>query len=180
ITASGENKKEGETIVLATVKGDVHDIGKNIVSVVMACNGYEIADLGVMVPAETIVAEAMAQKVDAIGLSGLITPSLEEMANVAKLLSKAGVNVPLMIGGATTSALHTAVKIAPLYGGPVLWIKDASQNAPALLPFLNPETRQSAFETLKLEQQQLREQNKPSPLVTFEEARSRKLSLNWD
>lgn len=167
-------------ILLATVKGDVHDIGKNIVSVVMACNGYEIADLGVMVPAETIVAEAMVQKVDAIGLSGLITPSLEEMANVAKLLSKAGVNVPLMIGGATTSALHTAVKIAPLYGGPVLWIKDASQNAPALLPFLNPETRQSAFETLKLEQQQLREQNKPSPLVTFEEARSRKLSLNWD
>ncbi|MBR5606820.1 MAG: B12-binding domain-containing protein, partial [Bacteroidaceae bacterium] len=174
-----DNGKRAGKILLATVKGDVHDIGKNIVSVVMACNGFDIIDLGVMVPAETIVQEALKQEVDAIGLSGLITPSLEEMTNVARLLCQAGVTVPLMIGGATTSALHTAVKIAPLYGGPVLWIKDASQNAPALLPFLNAETRQTAFDALKKEQECLRHQNDNTRLVSIEEARSRKLSLDW-
>ena len=174
-----DNGKRAGKILLATVKGDVHDIGKNIVSVVMACNGFDIIDLGVMVPAETIVQEALRQEVDAIGLSGLITPSLEEMTNVARLLCQAGVTVPLMIGGATTSALHTAVKIAPLYGGPVLWIKDASQNAPALLPFLNAETRQTAFDALKKEQECLRHQNDNTRLVSIEEARSRKLSLDW-
>ncbi len=174
-----DNGKRAGKVLLATVKGDVHDIGKNIVSVVMACNGFEIIDLGVMVPAETIVQEALRQEVDAIGLSGLITPSLEEMTNVARLLCQAGVTVPLMIGGATTSALHTAVKIAPLYGGPVLWIKDASQNAPALLPFLNAETRQTAFDALKKEQECLCHQNDNTQLVSIEEARSRKLSLDW-
>ncbi|MBQ2459023.1 MAG: B12-binding domain-containing protein, partial [Bacteroidaceae bacterium] len=174
-----DNGKRAGKILLATVKGDVHDIGKNIVSVVMACNGFETIDLGVMVPAETIVQEALRQEVDAIGLSGLITPSLEEMTNVARLLRQANVTVPLMIGGATTSALHTAVKIAPLYGGPVLWIKDASQNAPALLPFLNTETRQTAFDALKKEQECLRQQNDNTQLVSIEEARSRKLSLDW-
>ena len=174
-----DNGKRAGKILLATVKGDVHDIGKNIVSVVMACNGFDIIDLGVMVPAETIVQEALRQEVDAIGLSGLITPSLEEMTNVARLLCQAGVTVPLMIGGATTSALHTAVKIAPLYGGPVLWIKDASQNAPALLPFLDSETRQTAFDALKMEQECLCHQNDNTRLVSIEEARSRKLSLDW-
>ena len=174
-----DNGKRAGKILLATVKGDVHDIGKNIVSVVMACNGFDIIDLGVMVPAETIVQEALRQEVDAIGLSGLITPSLEEMTNVARLLRQANVTVPLMIGGATTSALHTAVKIAPLYGGPVLWIKDASQNAPTLLPFLNAETRQTAFDALKMEQECLCQQNDNTQLVSIEEARSRKLSLDW-
>lgn len=174
-----DNGKRAGKVLLATVKGDVHDIGKNIVSVIMACNGFEIIDLGVMVPAETIVQEALRHEVDAIGLSGLITPSLEEMTNVARLLCQAGVTVPLMIGGATTSALHTAVKIAPLYGGPVLWIKDASQNAPALLPFLNAETRQTAFDALKKEQEYLCHQNDNTRLVSIEEARSRKLSLDW-
>ena len=115
-------------VLLATVKGDVHDIGKNIVGVIMACNGYEVVDLGVMVPAEQIVQRAKEEKVDMIGLSGLITPSLEEMVNVAKELDKAGMDIPIMIGGATTSELHVALKIAPVYGGPVVWLKDASQN----------------------------------------------------
>ena len=115
-------------VLLATVKGDVHDIGKNIVGVVMACNGYEVIDLGVMVPAEQIVRRAQEEQVDMIGLSGLITPSLEEMVNVATELRKAGLNIPIMIGGATTSELHVALKIAPVYGGPVVWMKDASQN----------------------------------------------------
>ena len=115
-------------VLLATVKGDVHDIGKNIVGVVMACNGYEVIDMGVMVPAEQIVQKAIDEHVDIIGLSGLITPSLEEMVHVATLLQQAGLNIPIMIGGATTSELHVALKIAPVYGGPVLWMKDASQN----------------------------------------------------
>ena len=116
-------------MLLANVKGDVHDIGKNIVSVVMACNGYEVIDMGVMVPAEQIVRKAKEEQVDMIGLSGLITPSLEEMVNVAEELKRAGLQIPIMIGGATTSELHVALKIAPVYGGPVVWMKDASQNA---------------------------------------------------
>ena len=126
-------------VVLATVKGDVHDIGKNIVAVVMACNGYEIVDLGVMVPAEDIVAKALELHPDLIGLSGLITPSLEEMVHVVTELKRAGVSVPVMIGGATTSRLHTALKIAPAYDGPVIWVKDASQNALVAARFLNPD-----------------------------------------
>ena len=101
---------------------------KNIVSVVMACNNYEVIDMGVMVPAEQIVRRAKEEHVDIIGLSGLITPSLEEMVNVANELAKAGLHIPIMIGGATTSQLHVALKIAPVYGGPVVWLKDASQN----------------------------------------------------
>ena len=131
-------KEEGTTsagkVLLATVKGDVHDIGKNIVAVVMACNGYEIVDLGVMVPAETIVQRAIEEKVDMIGLSGLITPSLEEMAHVAIELEKAGLDIPLLIGGATTSKMHTALKIAPVYHAPVVHLKDASQNAAFPVP----------------------------------------------
>ena len=115
-------------ILLATVKGDVHDIGKNIVSVIMACNGYEVIDMGVMVPADEIVRKARQEQVDMIGLSGLITPSLEEMVNVAKELRRNGLQTPIMIGGATTSQLHVALKIAPVYDGPVVWMKDASQN----------------------------------------------------
>jgi 5-methyltetrahydrofolate--homocysteine methyltransferase len=121
-----DSKPKGK-ILMATVKGDVHDIGKNIVGVVLACNNYEVIDLGVMVPAAKILEEAKKQKVDIIGLSGLITPSLDEMAHVAKEMQRQGFNAPLLIGGATTSRVHTAVKIAPHYSQPVIWVKDASR-----------------------------------------------------
>ena len=128
-------------VLLATVKGDVHDIGKNIVSVVMACNNYEIIDLGVMVPADVIVRRAIEEQVDIIGLSGLITPSLDEMVGVARELQRAGLRIPLLIGGATTSDMHTALRIAPVYDGPVIHLKDASQNALVAARLLNPESR---------------------------------------
>ena len=166
-------------VLLATVKGDVHDIGKNIVSVVMACNGYEIIDMGVMVPAEDIVSKALEVHPDIIGLSGLITPSLEEMIRVVSQLREAGISIPVMIGGATTSPLHTALKIAPVYEGPVIWVKDASQNAPQAARFLAPETRNEALVSLKEEQEQLRKQNagEESDILSLEEARRRKLNL---
>lgn len=127
-TAAGTvgNRREG-VFVMATVKGDVHDIGKNIVNVVLGCNKYRVVDLGVMVPAEDIVEAAIREDADFVGLSGLITPSLEEMVHTARAMQSAGLTVPLLLGGATTSALHTALKIAPEYDGPVLWVKDASQ-----------------------------------------------------
>lgn len=161
-------------VLLATVKGDVHDIGKNIVSVVMACNGYEIIDLGVMVPAEDIVNAALEHNPDAIGLSGLITPSLSEMVEVVRRLAEAGISVPVMIGGATTSALHTALKIAPMYQGPVLWLKDASQNCPRVAQFLNPATRSKALEKLNAEYDYMRQSYSPQPIVPIEEARRNK------
>ena len=164
-------------ILVATVKGDVHDIGKNIVATVMACNGYEVIDLGVMVPAETIVAKALELKPDVIGLSGLITPSLEEMVHTVHLLDEAGISIPVMIGGATTSALHTALKIAPVYHGPVLHVCDASQNAPLAAPFLNPDTQAEAQEALAREQATLRaqaEDKNHTDLTSFEEARAKK------
>ena len=161
-------------VLLATVKGDVHDIGKNIVSVVMACNGYEIIDLGVMVPAEDIVNAALEHKPDAIGLSGLITPSLSEMVEVVRRLAEAGISVPVMIGGATTSALHTALKIAPMYQGPVLWLKDASQNCPRVAQFLNPATSGEALYKLNAEYESLRQSYSPQPIVPIEEARRNK------
>ena len=164
-------------VLLATVKGDVHDIGKNIVSVVMACNGYEIIDLGVMVPAEEIVKKTLELKPDIIGLSGLITPSLDEMIKVVRLLKESEISVPVMIGGATTSPLHTALKIAPQYDGSVIWVKDASQNAPLAAKFINPVTREEAMDKLQKEQQQLCEQDKPVEILSFEEARKRKLDL---
>ena len=161
-------------VLLATVKGDVHDIGKNIVSVVMACNGYEIIDLGVMVPAEDIVNAALEHKPDAIGLSGLITPSLSEMVEVVRRLAEAGISVPVMIGGATTSALHTALKIAPMYQGPVLWLKDATQNCPRVAQFLNPATSGEALDKLNAEYESLRQSYSPQPIVPIEEARRNK------
>ena len=164
-------------ILVATVKGDVHDIGKNIVATVMACNGYEVIDLGVMVPAETIVSKALELKPDVIGLSGLITPSLEEMVHTVHLLDEAGISVPVMIGGATTSALHTALKIAPVYHGPVLHVCDASQNAPLAAPFLNPDTQAEAQKALTEEQAALRaqaEDKNQADLTSFEEARKQK------
>ena len=164
-------------VLLATVKGDVHDIGKNIVGVVMACNNYEIIDMGVMVPAEQIVRKAIEEKVDIIGLSGLITPSLEEMVNVAKELQRAGLNIPIMIGGATTSELHVALKIAPVYSGPVVWMKDASQNALVAARLMTDESKME--KELLVKYQHLREdyQQKEEKLVTLEEARKHKQNL---
>ena len=166
-------------VLMATVKGDVHDIGKNIVSVVMACNNYEIIDLGVMVPAETIVQKAIEEKVDIIGLSGLITPSLEEMAHVAVELQRAGLDIPIMVGGATTSKLHTALKIAPVYGGPVIHMKDASQNALVAARLLNAESRQEFVEGINREYEELRSKNsaKQVKTVSLEEAQKNKLNL---
>ncbi|MGP1477379.1 MAG: methionine synthase [Phocaeicola sp.] len=174
-----EDAKSNGKVLVATVKGDVHDIGKNIVAVVMACNNYEIIDLGVMVPADKIVEEAIRQKVDIIGLSGLITPSLEEMVHVASELRKAGLDIPIMIGGATTSKLHTALKIAPVYGGPVVYIKDASQNALAAQELLNPKQKESFVSQLNKEYEELREQNarKGDKTVAIEEARRKRLNL---
>ena len=166
-------------VLLATVKGDVHDIGKNIVAVVMACNNYEVIDMGVMVPADQIVKKAVEEKVDLIGLSGLITPSLEEMVNVAVELRKAGLDIPIMIGGATTSELHVALKIAPVYGGPVVWMKDASQNALAAAQLLDEQARNEYQAHLQSAYNQLREDydGRQKELLSIEEARKRKLNL---
>ena len=174
-----EGAKKAGKVLLATVKGDVHDIGKNIVSVVMACNNYEIIDLGVMVPAETIVQKAIEEKVDMVGLSGLITPSLEEMVHVACELQRAGLQIPIMIGGATTSPLHTALKIAPVYDGPVIHLKDASQNALVAAKLMNPELKQEYVQSLRQEQAELRQKNemKEVKLVSLEEANANKLKL---
>ena len=172
-----EGGKSAGKVLLATVKGDVHDIGKNIVSVVMACNGYEVLDMGVMVPAEQIVRKAKEENVDMIGLSGLITPSLEEMVNVASELKRAGLNIPIMIGGATTSELHVALKIAPVYGGPVVWLKDASQNALAANRLMNEE--QAVEQELNEKYAHLRDdyQKEQEQLVSLEEARRNKPNI---
>ena len=174
-----ENAKRAGKVLLATVKGDVHDIGKNIVSVIMACNNYEIIDLGVMVPAEEIVRRAIEEKVDMVGLSGLITPSLEEMVHVAVEMRRAGLHIPIMIGGATTSALHTALKIAPAYEGPVVHLKDASQNVLVASRLLNPEQRVAYEASLKEEYELLRKKNgeKQVKLVSLEKAQKNKLNL---
>lgn len=174
-----EGVRSAGKVLMATVKGDVHDIGKNIVSVVMACNNYEIIDLGVMVPAEMIVRKAIEEKVDIIGLSGLITPSLEEMVHVAVELKRAGLDIPIMIGGATTSKLHTALKIAPVYGGPVIHMKDASQNALVAARLLNPESSFEFVERLNKEYEDLRLKNsaKQVKTVSLEEAQKNKLNL---
>ena len=176
-------KEEGTTkagkVLIATVKGDVHDIGKNIVGVIMACNNYEVIDLGVMVPAEQIVKKAMEEKVDIIGLSGLITPSLEEMVNVAKEMEKAGLRLPIMIGGATTSEMHVALKIAPVYNGPVVWMKDASQNPLMASQLLNGDEEEKLKLSLDKKYSLMRDEylSHQTPLASLEEARKNKLQL---
>jgi 5-methyltetrahydrofolate--homocysteine methyltransferase len=166
-------------VLLATVKGDVHDIGKNIVSVIMACNNYEIIDLGVMVPPEEIVRRAIEEKVDLIGLSGLITPSLDEMVTVCRELKEAGVDIPVMIGGATTSELHTALKIAPVYGGPVVWLKDASQNVTAAAQLLSEQECGRYVDSLKQHYSELVKghEQQENKTVSLEEAQRNKLNL---
>lgn len=177
------DKKEGSTaagkVLMATVKGDVHDIGKNIVDVVMSCNNYDVIDLGVMVPAEQIVKKAIEEDVDMIGLSGLITPSLEEMVHVATELEKVGLRLPIMVGGATTSEMHVALKIAPIYSGIVVWVKDAAQNPMIAQRLMNPADRQAFEAELKERYARLREEYAAHQrkLSSLDEARKNKLEL---
>ncbi len=170
-------------IVMATVKGDVHDIGKNIVGVVLRCNNYEVIDLGVMVPAEKILTTARAEQADLIGLSGLITPSLEEMVHVAREMERQGFTIPLLIGGATTSKKHTAVKIAPAYSHPTLHVLDASRAPGVVGNLLNRQTCTALTEANHQEQERLRlaflEGREEKPLLTYAEAQARKPALRW-
>ena len=172
----GPGARKSGKVLLATVKGDVHDIGKNIVGVIMACNGYEVIDMGVMVPAEQIVRKAREEGVDMIGLSGLITPSLEEMVNVCRELERAGLDIPVMIGGATTSELHVALKIAPVYGGPVVWMKDASQNALVAARLMDRAEGRKMERELGSRYEHLREhyEEEQRQLLSLEEARRNK------
>lgn len=166
-------------LVLATVKGDVHDIGKNIVGVVMACNNYDVTDLGVMVPAEQIVKKARETGADMIGLSGLITPSLEEMANVVGELQRAGMDIPVMVGGATTSETHVALKIAPLYRGIVVWVKDAAQNPIVAKRLMDKADRQRLKAELDERYRTLREEfaERQESLSSLQKARDNRLNL---
>ena len=174
----GNGKKSGK-VLIATVKGDVHDIGKNIVAVVLACNNFEVIDLGVMVPTETIVETAIKEKVDIVCLSGLITPSLEEMCHVAQAMEAAGLKTPILVGGATTSDVHTAVKIAPCYSGPVMRMRDASQNTYAISKLLNRESSKQFVAEIKKAQEEIRleQKAKEQKLLSMEEAKKKKLNL---
>ena len=170
-------------LVFATVKGDVHDIGKNIVGVVLNCNNYDVIDLGVMVPADKIIDTAIEEKADIIGLSGLITPSLDEMVHVAAEMDRRGLDIPLLIGGATTSKRHTAVKIAPSYKHETIHVVDASRAVPVVGALISPEARQALKEKNRREQQEIRTQFESrvgTQLLTYEEARRRRLFTQWD
>jgi 5-methyltetrahydrofolate--homocysteine methyltransferase len=171
-------------LVLATVKGDVHDIGKNIVGVVLGCNGYEVIDLGVMVPASQILEAARRVKADAIGLSGLITPSLDEMVHVAKEMEREGFEIPLLIGGATTSRIHTAVKIAPEYAGPTVHVSDASRGVGVAANLFSPESRADYAARVRREYDEVRASHAgridSKPLISLEEARRRRFPLDWE
>ena len=168
-------------VLLATVKGDVHDIGKNIVGVVLACNGYEVLDLGVMVPGEKILETARERQVDVIGLSGLITPSLDEMVHVARELDRQGFQQPLLIGGATTSKAHTAVKIAPAYRQPVIHVLDASRAVPVVSALLSADQKPTLVEQVRTEYERLRHQHteRATRLLNLTEARARAPRFDW-
>ena len=179
--ASGGRKAQGK-ILLATVKGDVHDIGKNIVGVVLGCNNYEVIDLGVMVPCDTILKTARERQVDLIGLSGLITPSLDEMGHVAREMTREGFQMPLLIGGATTSKAHTAVKIAPAYPQPVIHVLDASRAVGVVGSLMNPAQKPAFAESNRLDQERVRQAHQdrgPKPLLTLVQARERKPPIDW-
>ena len=179
----GSASSSAGKVLMATVKGDVHDIGKNIVSVVLACNNYEIVDLGVMVAPEKIIAAAIEHNVDVIGLSGLITPSLDEMVYLAKELDKLNVQIPIMIGGATTSRAHTAVKIAPQYKATVVHVNDASRAVTVAGNLLNSETKEKYTQDIRTEYDALREgylnRSRDKNFLTIEQARANKLQLDW-
>lgn len=182
--ARGElDKQGGGKVLMATVKGDVHDIGKNIVGVVMACNNFEVIDLGVMVPAEKILEAARRENVDVIGLSGLITPSLDEMVHVASEMERQGFNIPLLIGGATTSRIHTAVKIAPKYKHPVIHVLDASRSVPVVSNLLNVKQKDIFVQEIRDEYERMREgharRKEDKKFVRIEEARENKYKINW-
>jgi len=170
------------TIIMATVKGDVHDIGKNIVGVVLQCNNYKVIDLGVMVPASKILDAAKEHNADIIGLSGLITPSLDEMVNVAVEMEREGLQIPLLIGGATTSRAHTAVKISPRRAGPVVWVKDASRSVPVAAALLDDKQRPALLEATATDYAALRErhaQKSERPMLTLEKARANRTPIDW-
>ncbi len=171
------------TIVMATVKGDVHDIGKNIVGVVLQCNNYTVIDLGVMVPAQKILDSAQEHGADIIGLSGLITPSLDEMVNFAAEMERQGLEIPLLIGGATTSRAHTAVKVSPRRTGPVVWVKDASRSVPVVATLLDDKQRPALLEATETDYAALRErhaQKTERPLLALEKARANRTPIEWD
>ncbi|MGH8708470.1 MAG: vitamin B12 dependent-methionine synthase activation domain-containing protein, partial [Burkholderiales bacterium] len=180
---TGEGGRPKGKIVIATVKGDVHDIGKNIVAVVLQCNNYEVLNLGVMVPAQKILETARVEKADAIGLSGLITPSLEEMAHVAREMEREGFTLPLLIGGATTSRAHTAVKIAPNYSGPVVYVPDASRSVPVTQSLLSKEAREAYVAEVRADYEKLRRQHAekkgPGPLLSLARARELGYAADW-
>ncbi len=179
---SGNDATRAGKVLLATVKGDVHDIGKNIVGIVLACNNYEVVDLGVMVPPEKIIETAIREKPAVVGLSGLITPSLEEMGVVATEMEKAGLKIPLMIGGATTSKLHTALKIEPKYSHGVVHVKDASQSPAVVANLASGERREGYIDQVREEYQRLREgrATRKERLVSLQEARAHAYAIDWE
>ena len=181
MAAAGQVVKAQGKIVLATVKGDVHDIGKNIVGVVLACNNYEVIDLGVMVPSEKILERAKAEKADMIGLSGLITPSLDEMVHVAREMERQGFKLPLLIGGATTSRAHTAIKIAPHYSEPVVHVLDASRAVPVTTSLLSDENKPAFVAQHRADYEALRKSHLAprQKLVGLETARKRRTPIEW-
>src|SRR5688572_15058411 len=180
---SGEAPRAKGRIVIATVKGDVHDIGKNIVAVVLQCNNYDVVNLGVMVPAQAIIDAARRENADAVGLSGLITPSLEEMSHVAREMERAGLTLPLLIGGATTSRAHTAVKIAPNYSSAVVYVPDASRSVPVVQSLLSPEGRDAYLAQVRADYEKIRAQHRdkkgPGPLLALREAREKGCRTDW-
>ncbi len=182
ILSLGESR-HGATILLATVKGDVHDIGKNIVGIVLGCNNYDVIDLGVMVPSEKILSTAAEKNVDVIGLSGLITPSLDEMVHVAKEMQRLGLKIPLLIGGATTSRIHTAVKISPEYTGPAIHVLDASKSVGVVGSLLNPKQKEKFVSSVKEEYNKLaneyHKKQSAKNFISLEEARINKLKTEW-
>ncbi len=181
---TGDTAKNNGKVLMATVKGDVHDIGKNIVGVVLACNNFEIIDLGVMVPAEKILDAAIEHQVDVIGLSGLITPSLDEMVYMAKAMEKRGMKIPLLIGGATTSRVHTAVKIDPFYSGPVVYVLDASKSVPVVSNLLSKDLSQNFITELKSDYERFREEyqsrQSAKSYIRISEARANRLKIDWE
>ncbi len=183
IDGTSSARKTNGTIVMATVKGDVHDIGKNIVGVVLQCNNYEVIDLGVMVPAQKILDKVREVGADLIGLSGLITPSLDEMVNFAAEMERQGLEIPLLIGGATTSRAHTAVRVTPKYHGPIVWVKDASRSVPIAAALLSDEQRPKLLADVAADYESLRTRHAAKsdrPLATLEEARENRPSIEWE
>jgi 5-methyltetrahydrofolate--homocysteine methyltransferase len=179
-----ENSRSAGKVLLATVKGDVHDIGKNIVGVVLACNNFEIVDMGVMVPADKILERAKAEGADIIGLSGLITPSLDEMVHVAKEMNRLGFTTPLLIGGATTSRVHTAVKIAPHYTHPVIHVNDASRSVPVATALLSDDQRENLVKEINADYERVRIQNERAQsadkFISINEARQNRFAIDWN